>query len=151
MTGLPISNGYNAFLMVVDRLIKETHYIPCTMDDNGTTIEITAKLLLNHIWKLHSLPLLLTLDKDPQFILGVRKNLCKILGISVNLSISFHPETDGQSEIANQKIEKHLRIFVNYQQDDWSDKLLIAKFAANNNELTSTKLFPFFISRGLHL
>ena len=35
----------------------------------------------------------------------------------------FHPETDGQSQIANQEMEKHLRTFVNYQQDDWVDKL----------------------------
>ena len=49
MTGLPITNGYNAILMVVDCLTKEIHYIPCITDDNDTTTEATAKLLLNHI------------------------------------------------------------------------------------------------------
>ena len=47
-------------------------------------------------------------------------------------------------------MEKHLHIFVNYQQDDWSDKLPIAEFAANNNNSASTRLFPFFASRDLH-
>ena len=46
VTGLPISNGYNAILMVVNCLTKERHYIPCTTDENGTTIEATAQLLL---------------------------------------------------------------------------------------------------------
>ena len=64
--------------------------------------------------------------------------------------MSFHPETDGQSEIANQEMERHLRTFVNYQQDDWVDKLPMAEFAANNNNSLSTKLSPFFTSRDLH-
>ena len=101
VTGLFISNGYNTILMIVDCLTKERHYIRCTTDENGTTTEATTQLLLQNIWKLHGLPSSLTLDRGPQFILGVWKYLCKILGISANLSMSFHPETDGQSEIAN--------------------------------------------------
>ncbi len=115
VTGLLISNGYNAILIVVDRLTKERHYISCTTDVNGTTTEATAQLLLQNVWKLHGLPSSLTSDRGPQFILGVWKNLCKILDISANLSTSFHPETDGQSEIANQEMERYLCTFVNYQ------------------------------------
>ena len=72
------------------------------------------------------------------------------MGIKVYLSIAFHLETDGQSEIANQEMEKHLQTFVNYQQDNWSEKPAMAEFAANNNESASTKLSPFFASKGLH-
>ena len=32
--------------------------------------------------------------------------------------MSFHPETDRQNEIVNQKIEKHFYTFINYQQDN---------------------------------
>ncbi len=133
MTGLPPSNGYNTVLMIIDRLTKERHYIPCTTDKNGTTAEAIVYLLLNNVWKLHSLPLSLTSDRGPQFILGVWKNLYKILGIKVNLFTTFHLEIDGQSEIANQEMKRHLRTFVNYQQDNWLDKLAMAEFAANNN------------------
>ena len=150
VTRLPHSNGYNAVLIVIDRLTKERHYILCTTDKNGTTAEATAYLLLNNVWKLHGLPLSLTSDQGPQFIFGVWKNLYKILGIKVNLSTTFHSKTNGQSESANQKMERHLRIFVNYQQDDWPGKLAMAEFAANNNESASTKLSPFFATKGLH-
>ena len=62
VTGLLHSNGYNAVLMVIDRLTKKSHYIPCTIDKNNTTAETTAYLLPNNIWKLHGLPLSLILD-----------------------------------------------------------------------------------------
>ena len=48
-------------------------------------------------------------------------------------------------------MERHLRTFVNYQQDDWPGKLAMAEFAANNNESASTKLSSFFATKGLHL
>ncbi len=41
--------------MIIDQLTKERYYISCTIDKNGTTAEITTYLLLNNIWKLHSL------------------------------------------------------------------------------------------------
>ena len=47
-------------------------------------------------------------------------------------------------------MERYLCIFVNYQQDDWSGKLAMAEFAANNNESASTKLSFFFATQGLH-
>ena len=49
LTGLPISNDYNAILMVVDCLTKERYYIPCTINKNGTTTEATAQLLLQNV------------------------------------------------------------------------------------------------------
>ena len=64
--------------------------------------------------------------------------------------MSFHLETNKQSEIVNQEIEKHFCTFINYQQDDWADKLPIVEFATNNNDSLSTKLSPFFASRGLY-
>lgn len=46
---------------------------------------------------------------------------------------------------------RHLRTFVNYQQDNWSEKLEMAKYAANNNESASTKLSLFFTTKDLQL
>ncbi len=101
VTGLPSSNGYNAVLMVVDRLTKKWHYIPYTIDENSTTAEATIYLLLNNVWKLHGFPLSLTSDWGLQFISGVWKNLCKVFDIKTNLSTAFYLETDGQSKIVN--------------------------------------------------
>ena len=63
----------------------------------------------------------------------------------------FYLETNRQDEIANQEIERYFCTFVNYQQDDWLGKLAIIEFVANNNELASTKLSPFFATKSLYI
>ena len=95
VTRLSHSNGFNAVLMVIDRLIKEKHYILCITDENGTTTEAIAYLFLNNVWKLHGLSLSLISNQGFQFISRIWKNLCKIFSIKVNLSTVFYPKTDG--------------------------------------------------------
>ena len=46
ITGLPQLDGYNAILIMVNRLLKERHYILYIAGDEGTLAEETVKLLL---------------------------------------------------------------------------------------------------------
>ena len=62
---LPASYGQNALLVVVDCLSKHTHIIPTTSDVNSVGI---ARLFLNHVWKLHSLPEEVISNHATQFI-----------------------------------------------------------------------------------
>ena len=102
VTDLPESQGMNAILTVTDRLSKERHFIACRAGDRGTSVEATAQMLLEHVWKYHGLPLSIVSDRGPQFASDVWKCFCKILGIKRKLSTAYHPETDGQSENTNQ-------------------------------------------------
>ena len=148
VTGLPECELKNAILMVVNRLAKERVYIPCSDKDERTNAEATAKMLLHNMWQKHGLPLSVVSDRDPQFVSAVWKALCKILRINAKLSTAFHPETDGQSEIANQKMERHLCTYVNHFQNNWVDLLSMAEFAANANPSSTTKIPPFQATRG---
>lgn len=148
VTGLPASRGSNAVLMVVDRFSKMRHLIPCTTDEHGTTAEETARLLITHVWKLHGLPDSMVSDRGPQFIASVWQLICTMLKIKAKLSTAFHPETDGQSEIANQEMERYLRTYVNYQQDNWAEWLPMAEYAANACVSSSTEVSPFMINYG---
>ena len=64
------------------------------------------------------------------------------------MSSAFHPQTDGQTESVNQTLETYLRTFVNYDQNDWMELLLLAEFAYNNSITQATKMTPFYANYG---
>jgi len=61
VTGLPGWNGHDAIWVVVDRLTKQRHLVPCRM-----TVDARDLALQNVFW-LHGLPLIITSDRGPQF------------------------------------------------------------------------------------
>ena len=148
VTGLPMCGEYNAILMVICRLSKRRHLIPCFSGEEGTTSIATAELLLKHVWKDVGLPVSMVSDRGPQFVSKTWGHLCSVLGIKRMLSTAAHPETDGQSEIANAEMERYLRSYVNFQQDDWVRWLPMAEFAINSAVSETTKVAPFLATLG---
>jgi transposase InsO family protein len=144
---LPNCQGYNAILVVVDRLTKMKHFIPCKTTCNA---EEVARLFVRYVWKLHGLPRTIVSDRGPQFVAQFWKHLTKRLKITNLLSTAHHPETDGQTERMNAILEQYLRAYVSYLQDDWVDWLPLAEFTANSHYSESTKTSPFFANYGFH-
>jgi len=105
ITKLPLAQGYDAILVVVDRLTKMAHFVPTT---KRTSAEGLARLFRDNIWKLHGLPDSIISDRGPQFAAGIMKELNHMLGIETKLSTAFHPQTDGQTERMNQELEQYL-------------------------------------------
>ncbi len=134
---------FNAILMIVDRLTKMHHYISCTTTEEDINAKKIARLLINHVWKLHELSSTIISDRDPQFVSLIWKFVCKILRIDVKLSTAFHSETNDQSEIVNQKMKRYLRNYCNYQQDDWSEWLSMIEFVSNAVTSAFTELSIF--------
>src|SRR5258705_5441078 len=69
----------------------------------------------------------------------------------LHFTLGYHPEGDGQTECANQVLEQYLRVYTNYQQDDWATLLPMAEFAYNNAMNVTTGVSPFFANKGYHL
>lgn len=147
ITGLPECQGYNAIMVVVDRLSKMIHIIPTT---DEVTSEGTAKLYRDHVWKLHGIPIKIICDRGPQFVSQFMKELNKLLGIQTAPSTAYHPQTDGQTERVNQEIEHYLRLFISHRQDDWVEWLSLAEFCYNNRIHASTRQTPFMLNNGRH-
>jgi len=116
ITKLPIAQGYNSILVVVDRLIKMVHFIPTT---EKTSVEGLVRLFRDNVWKLHRLPESIISDRGPQFVTGLMRELNQILGIESKMLIVFHSQTDGQTERVNQELEQYLRMFIDYRQEQW--------------------------------
>ena len=53
------------------------------------------------MWKLHGLPKSIILDRGPQFIAKLIRELNQMLGIESKISMAFHPQTDSQIERVN--------------------------------------------------
>ena len=100
---LPTSDGFNMIMVVVNRLTKIRHYIPCTAKeaDSGTSAPAMAWLFLDHVFRLHGLPDTIISDRGWQFISAFWKHLTSSLGIKRKLSTAYHPQTDRQTERAN--------------------------------------------------
>jgi len=125
---LPVSQGYDSILTVVNRHSKAIILSPC---HKTITAEQTSQLLVDNVWKRTGIPKAIISDRGPQFAAQVTQELWRKLGIKQKLSTAFHPQTDGESERVNQVIKQYLRICGNFQQDNWTTLLPIIEFAHN--------------------
>jgi hypothetical protein len=144
---LPESNGFNAIFVCVDRFTKMAHFCPTT---TNVTSEVAADLYLRHVFKHHGLPTDIVSDRGTQFVSRFSKRLYELCKIKHNKSTAYHPQSDGQTERVNQVLEQFLRIFCDYQQDDWFQLLPLAEFSYNNAQHASTLMSPFFANYGFN-
>jgi hypothetical protein len=147
ITDLPSSSGFDCILVVKCRLTKMAHFIPVL---KTATSEDTANSFIRDIFRLHGFPLSIVSDRDPKFTSRFWKRFMQLLGVNLNLSSAFHPQTDGSTEVINQVIEQYLRVFCSYQQDDWCSLLPTCEFAYNNSVVSTTEMTPFFANTGRH-
>ena len=145
VTGLPPSDGNTTILTVVDRFSKAVHFIP--LPDLPSAKE-TARVMIYHVFKMHGLPVEVVSDRGPQFTSCFWKAFCKLLGASVRLSSGFHPQSNGQTERANQQLETVLRCVASQNPTTWSQQLPWAEYAINAHVSSSTGRSPFECSMG---
>ena len=145
--GLPLSDGHDTILVVVCHLTKMALFIPTYRDIDA---EDLAMIFLVQVFSKHSTPSDIVSDHGKHFISHFWRSLCKLLGIKANLLMAYHPEMDGQMERVNQILEQYLRVYINYQQDDWVHLLPLAEFAYNNTTHSATGVTPFFTNKGFH-
>lgn len=151
ITDLPVSadwggNEFTSVMVVVDRMTKQVHITPC----NDMSSRHTAYLFYRDCFRIHGLPDSIISDRGTQFTAEFWKWMCKLLHIDHRLSTAYHPQTDGQTERMNARIEQYLRAYVNYAQNDWVRYLPSAEFAINNQDSTVTGVSPFMANYGLH-
>src|ERR1700720_17201 len=70
--------------------------------------------------------------------------------MKLHFTLGYHPEGDGQTECTNQTLEQYLRIYCNYQQDNWYELLALAEFTYNNTLSATTGISLFFADKGYH-
>ncbi|GJZ08687.1 putative reverse transcriptase domain-containing protein [Tanacetum coccineum] len=71
------------------------------------------------------------------------QSLQSALGTQLDMSTTYHPETDGQSERTIQTLEDMLRAYVIDFREGWEKHLPLVEFSYNNSYHASIKATPF--------
>jgi hypothetical protein len=146
ITKLPkTKDGYDAILVVVDRLTKWTHLIPLRGTSSGQEV---AKLLFDHVFSQHSLPLEIVSDRDVRWTSTFWAGLAEYMGTKQCLSSAYHPQSDGQTERMNRLLEETLRSYIDPSANDWDLHLQVAAYAINIATSSATGESPFVLNTG---
>jgi hypothetical protein len=146
---LPLSeSGNDSIFVIVDRFTKFAYFIACR--EEGMDSAEVAKMYYRHVFAGHGLPDDIVSDCGSVFDGEFWRTLQNLTRTKLNMSTVYHLQTDGQTERVNQSIEQFLRIYCNYQQDDWEAFLPPAQYVYNDTYHSATKTTPFFANYGFH-
>jgi len=104
----------NAIWVIVDRLTKSAHFIPFRV---GQSTEALAEKCMQEIVRLHGVPVSIVSDRDTRFVSRFWKSLQRSLSSKLKFSMTFHPQTDGQSERTIQILKDMLRACILHFRD----------------------------------
>ena len=89
-------------MVVVDRLTKYSHF--CTLS-HPCKVNTIATAFMETIQKLHGNLKIIVSDKDPIFTRNFWTKLFSCLDTQLAHNSSYHPQSDGKTEIVNKCLE----------------------------------------------
>ncbi|GJV98207.1 putative reverse transcriptase domain-containing protein [Tanacetum coccineum] len=91
--------------MYYDLRDRSTHFLPMREDYK---MERLARLYLNKIVARHGVPISIISDHDSHFTSRFWQSMQEALGTRLDMSMTYHPQTDGQSKRTIQTLEDML-------------------------------------------
>ncbi|GJW83579.1 putative reverse transcriptase domain-containing protein [Tanacetum coccineum] len=106
-------------------------------------MEKLARMYLKEVVTRHGIHVSIICGRDPRFASNFWRSLQKALGTNLDMSIAYHPQTDGQSERTIQTLEDMLRACVINFGKGWFNHFPLVEFSYNNSYHASIKATPF--------
>ncbi|KAL8108742.1 hypothetical protein AgCh_025002 [Apium graveolens] len=141
VVGLPKTRAnHDAIWVIIDRLTKSAHFLPI---NKRYSLERLVKLNLDEIVTKHGVHVSIVSDRDPRFNSRFWTKFQECLGMKLNMSTAYHPQTDGQSERTIQTIEDMLRVCVLDFKGNWDEHPPLIEFSYNNSYHASIGMPPY--------
>ena len=121
---------HDAVWVIVDWLTKSAHFLVVRMT---FTLKEFYGLYIREIVRIHGVPISIVSDRDSRFTAHFWKSIQKAMGTRLSMSIAFHPQTDGQSEMTIQVLEDMLRACVLDHKGSWEEHLSLVELTYNNS------------------
>jgi hypothetical protein len=96
--------------------------------------------------RVHGFPCSIVSDRDPVFTSSFWKELFRL--VTLLLSSTFHPQSDGQFEVTNHMITMYLRCLAGDRPCSWLNWLPWAEFCYNSSFQTVVGTTPFQVIYG---
>jgi len=108
-----------------------------------TTASVLMYTILQELVSNHRLSKEFIINKDKLFTSKFWEMLTAELRIKHKMLTAYHSQTDEQSKQMNQMIKMYLRHYINKNQNNWVQLLLMTQFVYNNTQNETTEETPF--------
>jgi hypothetical protein len=142
---LPRVGGKSVILTVVDRFSKYCHLIPLA---HPYSAESVAQAFFADIVRLHGVPQSMVSDRDPIFTSTFWRELMRLMGTKLYMTTAFHPQADGQSEVANRVVIMYMWCLTGDRPRQWLRWLPWAEYLFNTAYQTLLRDTPFRVVYG---
>nr|GEY56494.1 hypothetical protein [Tanacetum cinerariifolium] len=122
--------------------VKAEHQKPAGLLETDPMDKL-ARLYLKEVVTRHGIPVSIICDRDPRFTSNFWKAFQKAMGTRLDMSTTYHPETDGQSKRTIQTLKDMLRACVIDFGNGWERHLPLVEVSYNNSYHASIKAAPF--------
>jgi transposase InsO family protein len=143
------SHRYEHILVMVDYVSKWVEAMPC----RKTSMEESIAMIKNMIFPRFSTPRILISDGGIHFTGKNFKRCLSKLGIEHRVSMTYHPQTNGQAEMSNRQLKSILNKTIEKGGKDWSMKLDAALWTYQTAFKTPIGMTPyqFVYGKACHL
>ena len=83
-----------------------------------TSVDL-VRLFVLHVFSKHNVPSHVTSNRNSEFVSNFFWFLGTALDMQLYFTSGYYSEGDGQTKHTNQTLKQYLRVYCNYQQDNW--------------------------------
>ena len=139
------NTGHTYCFVMVDKFSK---YVLLEGVSETITSEEAAAIFIKRVISAFGVPVKIISDRGSLFTAAVWKETMNILGTSIALAATHHPQSDGQTERTIQTLVRLFRCFSEQHQERWEQLLPLLQFALNDAHCEATGSTPFRVLYG---